>query len=388
MKPNVYLFSGINLLLFLGIYFPCLPEKHATDAAAGDDFPAYCRYINRAARAIYKNDFCQAAACYDSAFTKKRYPFYEDIRNSVLVNAKCGCYENNDARLRLLMLDMNVDTAFLFSEMPLRVFDAKNMVLIGNLEQRRRQQNKKENDLQRSLRTMFTLDQEVRDYENVNMRDRQVSKMVYAKRDSLDKRQYHQFLALCGQYGFPTEEKTGAFYGEDLKWSEVVYVLLWHFVLSKSIEDKDALVALIRKEAAAGNLQPSRYASLLDMLHTRAPKPEYNFLNTTLCLVNNEAYRPFVFYSDSLMREINTNRIAAGLDSFHIVQKQVVCQYFGKKSLDPQDMIPMAPAFNSIESLPYGLVKLSADQANIDLDTYRINVDKILKECNCREKVY
>lgn len=50
----------------------------------------YHQFINRAARAIYANDFLVASSYYDSAFLFKNDPYYNDITNSILVNHKVG----------------------------------------------------------------------------------------------------------------------------------------------------------------------------------------------------------------------------------------------------------------------------------------------------------
>lgn len=42
----------------------------------------------------------------------------------------------------------------------------------------------------------------------------------------------------------------------------------------------------------------------------------------------------------------------------------------------------------AIDVLDYGFVKYAFDDAKMDMDTYRIRTEKILRECKCSEKTY
>ncbi len=152
---------------------------------------------------------------------------------------------------------------------------------------------------------------------------------------------------------------------------------------------KISTIQILNKALNAGKLHPTLYAPLLDGydLTTSVRREGYNFLATTVFLVGSDVYRPFVFYSDSLMKDVNTKRISIGLDSFHITQKQVVCQNFGSQNLKDTTVISMVH-YPQIATLPSGFVKMSAKEANVDLETYKINIPKILNECNCMAKIY
>ena len=181
----------------------------------------------------------------------------------------------------------------------------------------------------------------------------------------------------------------GVFYDADHQWNEVVYILLRHFIQGEDEEIINKVQRIIESAFYAGDLHPSIYATLMELIGNQPddPRPGYNFMKTTINLVMGEIYRPFVFYTDSLMQAVNTNRIAIGLDSFHIVQKQVVCQYLGMQELGEKKFIKMVQ-YAQIDELPPGLVKMSCEAANIDYHSYKINTPKIMDKCRCEEKIY
>jgi hypothetical protein len=91
------------------------------------------------------------------------------------------------------------------------------------------------------------------------------------------------------------------------------------------------------------------------------------------------------------MREVNTNRVSIGLDSFHIVQKQVACVYLYQKyhaaEMEGKRIIRME-GFASMDAMDFGFVKWAFEQEKQDITRYELNVKRILDECNCAEKVY
>ena len=366
---------------------------YSTNASIADTMPldlaAYYKYTNLAARAIYDNQFEQASTLYDTAFMHKTNPFFEDLKNYILLNAKCGLPQKNDEPLHWLMINKQVDTARLFNQLPKRLFSKENLATINKITKAQKKSKMAETMFYKSLRDMFTIDQEIRDYEGISQKDYETRKAIYARRDSVDKENFAWFEKLYEQYGFPGEERMGVFYEEDHQWSEVVYILLRHFIQVEDVEIMDKVDWIMQKAFYAGELHPSIYATLMELIGNQpdAPRPGYNFMKTAINLVMGEIYRPFVFYTDSLMQEVNTNRISIGLDSFHIAQKQVVCQYLGMQELGDKKFIKMVQ-YAQIDELPPGLVKMSCEAANVDYHSYKINTAKIMDKCRCEEKVY
>lgn len=352
----------------------------------------YYHHINQAARAIYINDFRAAATCYDSAFLFKKYPFFVDLKNYIIVNSKCAAYEKNEPVIQMLFAAKKCDTATLFQAIPRRVFSAENLSLINKLQAKYLWEKQPENKCQKNIRELYEIDQALLlDFGGFNMLDRECAKEYYAKQDSVGHDNCLRFMAFCKTYGFPSEEDLGIFTAQNDARSNMVYMLLWNIASSKNLADRDAVLPIIIQAVQDGNLHPSRAGCLFDLLwhNTKVKDPAYNFLNTTIELLQGDAYRPFVFFNDSLMREVNTNRVSIGLDSFHIVQKQVVCQYFGaKKTAAGDNFLGMAHYSNISAGAPLGFVKMAFQQANIEISTYKINTEKILGQCNCLEKVY
>lgn len=368
------------------------PLTNTVESIVADSMPValktYYQYINLAARAIYDNHFELASEHYDSAFVYYKYPFFEDLKNYTLLNAKCGFSTKNDVPLYHFIIDKKVDTAQLFLHLPRRIFSKENLATINKLVKTQKRAKIQEASLHKSLREMFAIDQAIRDYEMMSKMDYEARKAMFARRDSVDLDNAIRFEQLYNQYGFPGEETLGVFFDTDHQWSEVVYILLRHFVQRKDQETNVKVFAILRKALYAGQLHPSLFASLVELMddHTMTPNPRFNFMNTTINLVLSEVYRPFVFYTDSLMKEVNTNRVAIGLDSFHITQRQVVCQYMGTKDLGEKKFIKMVQ-YVQIDEPPPGLVKKACDEANIDMHSYKINTTKIVDQCRCEDKV-
>jgi len=352
----------------------------------------YYHYINLAARAIYINDFRTAATCYDSAFLFKKHPFFVDLKNYIIVNSKCAAYEKNGPAIQMLFSAKKCDTASLFQALPKRIFNAENLSLINKLQAKFRWNNQPETNCQKTIRELYDIDQALLlDFGGFNMLDRECAKEYYAKQDSVGHDNCVRFIAFCKQNGFPSEEDLGIYDAQNEERGNMVYMLLWNFISSKNLADREAILPIIKQAIQDGNLHHSRGACLFDLVwnNSKVKDPGYDFLNTTIELLQGDAYRPFVIFNDSLMREVNTNRVSIGLDSFHIVQKQVICKYFGaKKTAAGENFLGMAHYSNISDGVPLGFVKMAAQQANIDLSTYKIKTEKILGQCNCAEKVY
>ncbi|MEO6760120.1 MAG: hypothetical protein ABIO24_11755, partial [Saprospiraceae bacterium] len=276
----------------------------------------YYHFVNRAARAVYKNDFFAASAEYDSAFLYKLIPDYIDLKNYITVNSKCCLPDKNNGPIRTLMVVKKVDSTLLFADLPKRIFSSYNLYFINQLQQKFYREKPVENNLQSTCRQL------VRQYDLALNTEFTVGQSAkgYQKRDSLLRENVALFLHLYNNGGFPTEEKLGIFYAKNETWAEKMDLVFQQLLRS----DESAMIRTIfHYQLQKGHLPPSRYASLMDYVNANSKKPEkdLNFMNTTVMLVNSDAYRPFVYYSDSLMQLVNTNRLSIGLDSFQVVQK-------------------------------------------------------------------
>lgn len=352
-----------------------------------DKTKKYHELINCATRAIYQNDFKTAAAYYDSAFLYKSIPYYNDITNCLVVNLKAGFSNKNNTYIKMLFELKRVDTAYLFSQIPRDVFPEQNRLYINTLSRRYASKKNSVHPLDAPLREMFISDQKAHGFEGFNMSDPAQAKEGFAAREEVDHENLMHFYELYQKYGFPTEEKTGIQYNQERVWANVVYTLLLHFVAIQDRNDVNLAFSMIETEFKEGKIHPAVYAKLCDYLHSQRNEPAYNFMQTMLYSVNGVLYTPFVFYTDSLVNEVNTNRMAIGLDSFHVAQQQAVCQYIGAINHKNQKMVVMTHHLY-IDDISYGFVKYAFDEAKLDMDTYRIKPDNIMKACNCREKLY
>ena len=349
----------------------------------------YYQYINLASRAIYRNDFELASALYDTAFMHKEYPFYVDLANYIRVNTQCKRWDKNETALYRMIKEKHIDTISLFTHLPVWIFDEENLKTIRKAARQGSTSKPYSSKVGKHLREVWVSDQEVREYDKIPSKSREEIKALYVRRDSVDSINVIRFKSLVHTYGFPDEETLGADYHDSLSWNTVLQVLLLHFLQREDAAKRLELVSIIRDAVRDGKWNTSLAASLLDRLNiiTGEPmRPGQNFMYTSVYLVLDELYRPFVFYSDSLMRVTNLNRIAIGLDSFHVVQRQAVCQYLGSKGHKKGDIIVMQPWAEYIQSPP-GLVKRSAEEANVDATSFKINTQKILDECRCEEKL-
>ncbi len=346
----------------------------------------YYKFVNLAARAIYKNDFSSAIACYDSAFLYKASPNYVDIKNYILLNSKYCLFSNNDAYIRLLFTTKKIDSTLLFAALPKRVFSAQNLITVNKLQSKIYKNRPPDNALQKAMQDLFVLYEASFDSEVFGKPGADSSKTAYETRKSLHQQNAETFLRVYAREGFPTEEKLGVFYAPGEEWATKIDVMLQQFLRT---QEKERILAVLQVELQCGELHPARYAYLLDYAHDNSKRPEktHNLMNTTVILINAEAYRPFVYYSDSLMQEVNTNRLHIGLDSFHTTQKQVICQHFCRYATADSSIIAMA-AYPKIDVYSYGFVKWALEKENLDLATYKINTRKILQECKCAEKSY
>lgn len=349
----------------------------------------YYHYINLAARAIYRNEFDQAAVYYDTAFMHKTHPFYVDLANFVRVNYKCGRWEKNDSAIYRLMVEKHIDTISLYLHIPKMWFSANNQKLIRKLCNRSKPLQKASLQVEETLRKFWEADQGVREYDKIPMMSREEIQAMYQRRDSIDSIQVLSFIGMVHTFGFPDEEMLGVDYHDSLSWNSVLRVLLLHFLQAQDPAGRLELIGIILDAVHSGAWSSSLAASLLDYVNIRTGESlgmGQNFMYTSVYLVMGELYRPFVFYTDSLMQMTNLNRMAVGLDSFHIAQKQAVCQYLAsEKQPDKRDMVIMLP-WAAYDELPPGLVRQSAKDANVDMASYKINTSKILEACRCEEK--
>lgn len=350
---------------------------------------AYFKHINLASRAIYDNDFVSASGHYDEAFKFKAAPFYLDLKNAIIVNSKCGFYAKNNALLKIILQQKSVTGSKLFDEIPQYLFDAGNLETIRNLVA---QTPKSSFDplLHKAVLQLFNEGQAIGGFDQIDMipdekeRNR-LLKQAYQARDSLYDVSALKFMDLVKKSGFPNEDRVGFFMGEYDIWFTLEILIhgwLWNKPYSAEV------LALVETEFKAGHIPANFYANCLEYAYDNWGKNRnvaHNVMNATIIHSGTDYYRPFVFYSDSLMNLVNSNRLAIGLDSFHIAQRQLVCTKFCPNHIGK--ILSIIPHHKYV-NIPYGFVKNAFKEAGIEMETYRIDIRRITEECRCGEKGY
>jgi len=359
----------------------------------------YAQHVNLANRAIFNNQFTAASAQYDSVFLHKPIPFFIELKNAILVNGKLGKFRENDHLLRTLMLEKQIDTMLLFSIIPQYMLDNKNRSLVRDWQKRVLGLQQKSNPWTNELRIMFGHNQEMlHAFDTLMLIDdpaerKAFSTLLNSLKDSADQAQIVRFIQLYKQHGFPTEEKTGVFFAPESEWSGVLLLLFQNFVHFKNIKQRTSLFRIFDEALYNGHFHPSLYATLMDYANEQrdrkleGPDKANHFMNVTIHTVNGKVCRPFVHYSNELMQEVNANRVAIGLDSFHVTQRQVVCSMFYPQKKHGNKIITMC-AHPQIHQMPAGFVQYALDKEGLAMSMFEINLEKLLQDCQCEPKLY
>lgn len=382
-------FPLFPILAFL--FFNPLDSRrlNAADDTAGEPIMAYFKHLNLASRAIYDNDFVSASKHYDEAFKFKASPFYLDLKNAVIVNSKCGFYEKNNALLKLILQDKQVVGTQFAGEFPPVLFNSENLEFLRQLKLHAPKPAFNP-QLARAVLQLFNEDQNIGDFERIDAMPKgrkqdSLLQQALKNRDSLADANVLKFISLVKKNGFPNEDRVGYFMGEHQLW--LVLEILIHGWLRHETHGPHIL-ALVEKEFKAGHIPANFYGNCLEYAYDNWGKnrnPAHNVMNATIIHSGADYYRPFVFYSDSLMNLVNTNRIAIGLDSFHIAQRQLVCTKFCPNSIG--HILSIIHHYKYV-NIPYGFVKNAFKEAGIEMETYRIDIRRITEECRCEEKMY
>jgi hypothetical protein len=281
-----------------------------------------------------------------------------------------------------LFTTKHVDTSALFVSIPQKVFSAGNLSLINRLQREWNHGAKPDNYLQKTFREIYNIDQELLSH----FPKPEEVKAYNWQRDSIRHEIVLRFIHTCELKGFPTEENVGVFFDKESEWIGTMNTMIQNFL---KYRDQEAVREVLEKAFKRGELHPSLYAASMDVAvqNAQSSRLRENYMHTTINYMNDISYRPFVIYSDSLMQLVNTNRLSIGLDSFHIAQKLEISTRFCKSASTEIRIIPMVQYAN-MEIYTYGFVKYVFDKEGQDLNKYKINTEKILKECNCQEKFY
>lgn len=318
----------------------------------------YYTNINLARRAVYSNDFIQAAHYYNQAFQFKEIPFFGDLKNAMIINHKIGAFEANNTLIRIILLKTELHELTNNSIIPKRILHQENFDYLSDIKghQPSFKRNKK---LRSELEKIPSLIWE-EEYDKAAI----------------------QFIALHQEFGFPTEEKIGII-SNNGKWAWNTLNRIMRGILKSDFAEE--ILSISESEFYNGNIPAGEMGSMYQIFNSESGNYDMGkaLYNSTYELSGPRVFQPFIYYSDSMMNVVNGRRLAIGLDSFHISQRQFICQNFCCHK--PNEMITMGNHHHVSDS-PYGFVKSAFEKEGIDLSSYLIDIEKIAKDCDCEKK--
>jgi hypothetical protein len=357
-------------LLLIGFLQFSMMQAQLQRPVMNAELSAYFKFVNLAARAIHADNFPVAAQNYEEAFRHKPVPFFADLKNAFIVNSKCGLHEKNLVLLKFMLRDKGMDSAQVFRQLPRRIFDASGLDFVRNFRE------KPKPGTEIFKKAFYNL------YESY-----QADLNTTLPHDHTPER----FFDLYAKYGFPSEEKIGCLNenGEEI-WSGINNIV--NGITYSKGQTAERMMKILQTEFENGNIPPSVLANCYDYAHQNltSRKAEYYFQNELLAMTGGKVYRPFIYYTDSVMQVINTNRVSIGLDSFHVVQKQYVTGKFctAPECSDPSKISIQTVSYISNPQLPYGFVKAAFEKEKQDMSWYLMDVQSIASRCNCGNKQY
>lgn len=356
---------------------------------------SYFSFINQGNRLLYKGDVESALEKYLLAFQVKHHHYFLDIQKAIVLSNKLGAHKIKSRLLLKVKEDGMIDKAsFLSHFKSSAVFTEGDISIINTL-------SLKENEGLEEFYDLFRSDQKVRllrkDTSLGTKKEKQLSEASWEEyviyRDSIDELNALLFINHCEKYGLPFEGNIGisTFYNPDnqqeYKTNVIAPILCMHFLRTKY---KNEILRIINLGLENGVLHPSQFAWLAEVLYENQQNKDssYPYMNTTVNIVGGEYYRPFVIYSDSLMKVVDSNRTEIGLDSFKYAQEQSLCSRICRDSLTGSSNILDIYNYSTFSQFGLGLVKYTFEKENADLNFYKIKTDRITDTCECNNLTY
>lgn len=345
----------------------------------------YYLFVNQGDRNLYYANFTEAKRHLYLAFEINNNPYYHDIYKMILCNSKIKNGQDNLKWLEKLVEDKNIHPKLikfqlkgLLSESDIKYLDTTTYV-------ERRSVVKSE------LLKLMEIDQKIRDYSKCDsVADPQLKRKclqnLFTIRDSVDEINALKFINLINTYGIPSENEIGVYLkGTDKteSFNNLFYIFGIHF-LQTSLKNK--IYDIFCRGLQEGKFHPELFGAIYDFKQDN--EEAFNFgkkmLNTTIVKTDGKLYKPFIHYTTANLDSINNNRIKIGLDSFHIVQRQILSDLICQKQ---GNIIPMH-SFPQFVDYPYSFVKAAFEKENMDLKAYELKTEKISNECKCIEKIF
>jgi len=345
----------------------------------------YYLLINQSNRHLYYGNFMEAKRDLDRAFEINGNPYYHDIYKMIFCNSKVKESRDNLKWLKKLVEDKNIHPKLVKFQLKGLLSKSETAFLDNTIYIERK------SDVKTELLKLIEIDQNIRDYSKCDsIADAQVGnncmKNLFSKRDSVDEINALKFINIISAYGIPSENDIGVYLkGTDKteSFNNLFYIFGIHFLQTSS---KDKIYDIFSRGLQEGKFHPELFGAIYDFRQDNEEKFSLGekMLNSTIVKVDGKLYKPFIHYTTQNLDSINNNRICIGLDSFYIVQRQIlsdlICEKQGKT-------IPIH-SFPQFVDYSYGFVKAAFEKENMDLKTYELRTEIISKECKCTEKVF
>lgn len=347
---------------------------------------SYFNYINKANKALYHNDFREAIKYFDLAFNSQApINYYFDLKKAVIVNHKMGDNLKVYKYLKEIYLSKGITTQILEKE-----FDFIDTGILNQISQFKRR-IKINIALKREMEILYKEDQQIRKYYRYEYNNINPTRPLSIQRreqiiDSIDEVHLSKLIKLIKKHGFPNENNVGLMLLDSININFIIDILNRHF-FNNSLHDKYSII--LKDALTKGQIHPAVYAKYFDDYASQVLKWTDSRLyhENIVVSIDSQYYRPFIFYSKGMIDSINFNRSEIGLDSFHLAQKQIVCQRCCQERFKSERFLNIYP-FVNINIFTLGFVKYAIEKANKSMDEFRLNVNKILEECKCEEKKY
>ena len=312
----------------------------------------YNQIVNQATRAYFHKDYTESSEAFTRAFETVEIPFASDLVNCFHANRLGGFDEKNESILLMLFKKFSLSIPQLIEFLPAEYLTKSQFEFL------QLNKNTLTSNINHGLRENFKdLINDRSHYENNVLADK--------------------FIKLCSINGFPDEDNCGLFLEYQKTIWQSVILIYQHGLKSDRRMD---MLELIHRAFQDGKIPSLIYGSILDYDHHN--NQDYNmnslYLASTISQVDGGWFKPFIYYEDDIINNIESNRNLIGMDSIHIVQNYIICN----------KLCPDSPSFytagHHVEDFPRFFVEEAFLVEGLDLEEYRIIVDDYKSDCSCK----
>ena len=344
----------------------------------------YHRLVNEAKQKMLEKDYSNAAHLFKSAFSQTEKIYFYDLKNYVISCRKSGFDEQR--LIGKLFKYCDYDTTRLYAQIPKILFQTYDGIAY-DFKDRSDNEEQINIEYKNQLNRMYLSSSVyIRDLLEKIQSESPLIKSEKLEKDYVDSLNLLHFKGLIKDYGFPHEDEVGFMINDSLN----LYDMLINFLMN--YKNDPLAMSYFDSLMMSEKVYPQLYANLFD---SRKSNEDYSFslepyfIASTINISDKRIWKPFVYFSDSILKEVDNHRAVIGMDAFHVQQKQVLCGYLcAKADTTNQKFIQLNP-LHSIPIVPYGMVKSSFDMdETLDYKDYIIDVEAAINECDCEALKY